>query len=71
MKSKSGERAKTEITENTKNGSRFSLIFSSFYKSVCRFGYSILTLRPAQLSQFLFKEINLALNGFNFYNDMP
>lgn len=43
--------------------------FSSLCKSVCRFGYLILSVWPAQMSQLLFREINLELDGFNFYND--
>lgn len=40
--------------------------FSRLYKSAFRFGYLILFLWPLQMSQVLFKEINLELNGFNF-----
>lgn len=43
--------------------------FSSLCKSACRFGYLILIVWPAQMSQLLFQEINLELIGFNFYND--
>lgn len=44
--------------------------FSRLCKSAFRFGYLILILWPAQMSQVVFKEINLELNGFNFYNDV-